>query len=63
MIKENCYLTHADTCKAMESDDIEELGFPVGGYPNHVIGYFLPKTAVQLMVNEQKLFLDKKNGI
>ena len=63
MIKENCYLTHADICRAIAADDKEEFGFPVEGYPNHVIGYFLPKAAVQLMVEEQELFLDKKNGM
>lgn len=60
MIRENCFLTHADICNALELDDIDELGFPVGGFHNDVIGFFLPQKAVRLMVENQKEFLAKK---
>lgn len=61
MIKENCYLTHADICNSLESDDIDDLGFPVYGIDNCVIGYFLPQKAVRIMVEEQAKFLEKKS--
>ena len=61
MIKENCYLTHADICDALECDDIDELGFSVHGFQNYVIGFFLPKKAVRFMIEDQKKFLEKKN--
>ena len=60
MIRENCYLTHDDICKAMEFNNIDKLGFPVEGFQNYVIGYFLPKTAIQLMEEDQQRFLDDK---
>ena len=61
MIKENCYLTHADICTALESDGRNQLGFPVSGFSGYVIGYFLPRIAVDIMVEEQKKFLEEKN--
>ena len=60
MIRENCYLTHDDICKAMEFNNIDKLGFPVEGFQNYVIGYFLPKTAIQLMEEDQQRFLADK---
>ena len=59
MIKENCYFTHADICAAMEHDDYPEYGFPVGGFPRYVIGFFLPKYALEGMKEDQEEFSKK----
>ena len=32
-----------DICNALESDDIDDLGFPVDGFNCYVIGYFCPQ--------------------
>lgn len=56
MIKEDCYFTHADICAALEHDDCPEYGFPVGGFPRYVIGFFLPKYALKDMKADHEKF-------